>query len=585
METFLDLIVDIMNISHLMFRNMRIPSFSVVQTKLLEEDFFARNMANAVQCIERATSDLLIGPDWGVNIELCDIINVDPGQAKDAMKMLKKQLGSKNPQVQLLALFVIETLSKNCGDNVHVEIVESDILSEMVNIVKRKPALNVREKILSLLDTWQEAFRGAGGRYTWYYSAYNELKSAGVDFPPRAENAVPLFSPPHAQASRNHFEDSTRLASGASAQSNSSSLSLADIQNARGIADVLAEMLNALDPRSPESTPKLVATSSVPGIHQEVIVELVDQCKSYQKNVMLLLNSIEDEELLRRGLTLNDNLQRVLHQHDNMLKGIYPRGNKLAESSVAPIVNVNNEEYESDDGFSQLVHRSLRGNSSGQHSKPAEAKTGQTYVLPLLPPPPPSKKPIADVQTFDFLSGDAYKSEEPSQPSETVAFEESVFPNASLVPHLKPTPSPPLPAHGKDPSASPAPNQKLPNNVKGELLQAEKSSESFPLSAWETQSSGSLLPPPASSQKHQLVEPQQQHQPGRAFHSSGSVSSSDNGLAGLVQNISLDRKDQPKELQGSLPPTSPSKPEDALFKDLFDFAKMKPASPAKRATH
>lgn len=36
--------------------------------------------------------------------------------------------------------------------------------------------MQVRDKILVLLDSWQEAFGGAGGKYPQFYWAYTDLK-------------------------------------------------------------------------------------------------------------------------------------------------------------------------------------------------------------------------------------------------------------------------------------------------------------------------------------------------------------------------------------------------------------------------
>ncbi|KAJ9168320.1 hypothetical protein P3X46_019862 [Hevea brasiliensis] len=307
--------------------------------------------------VERATSDMLIGPDWAMNIEICDMCNHDPAIAKDVVK-------------------------------------EKDVLHEMVKIVKKKPEFHVKQKILILIDTWQEAFGGARARYPQYYAAYQELLRAGAVFPQRSERSAPVFTPPQTQPLTSYPQslrnNENRLeAAESSAESEFPTLSLTEIQNARGIMDVLAEMLSALDP------------GNKVGLRQEVIIDLVEQCRTYKQRVVHLVNSTADESLLCQGLALNDDLQRVLAKHEAISSG--------TPAPAAP------EKPKPESGGALVDVGGPLVDAGGSHKQPVEGSASASGLMNqlLLPAPPATNGPTTPAAAnpkMDLLSGDDFSS-------------------------------------------------------------------------------------------------------------------------------------------------------------------------------
>ncbi|KAM1022476.1 hypothetical protein ACFX13_044118 [Malus domestica] len=342
--------------------------------------------------VERATSDMLIGPDWAMNIEICDICNHDPVQAKDVVKGIKKRLGSKNSKVQLLALTLLETIIKNCGDIVHMHVAEKDLLHDMVRIVKKKPDYHVKDKILILIDTWQEAFGGPRARYPQYYAAYQDLLRSGAVFPQRSESSAPVFTPPQTQpltAYPQNLQDPDRPKDVAepSAEAEFPTLSLTELQNAKGIMDVLAEMLSAIDNKE--------------GLRQEVIIDLVDQCRTYKQRVVHLVNSTSDESLLCQGLALNDDLQRLLAKHEAIASGNPVQPDKPKPAANGALVDVGGPLVDTGNDNKQPDGRSV--SSSGSGANPLN------QLLLTAPPATNGSTSIAKVDPrMDLLSGDDF---------------------------------------------------------------------------------------------------------------------------------------------------------------------------------
>ncbi|KAI7755576.1 hypothetical protein M8C21_033814, partial [Ambrosia artemisiifolia] len=282
---------------------------------------------------------------------------------------------------------LLETMMKNCGDFVHLHVAERDVLHEMVKIVKKKPDFHVKEKILILIDTWQEAFGGARARDPQYYAAYHELLRLGAVFPQKADRPAPVLTNPQTQSSSSSsYANNPENGNEAAESSEFPSLSLTELQNARGIMDVLAEMLTAIDPEKKE------------GLRQEVIIDLVEQCRTYKQRVVHLVNSTSDESLLCQGLALNDDLQRVLAKHEALISGTSQKAKP--ETSSQALVPV--EASLIDTGDTKQSPAAVGSSSS----------TGTGVEADLLAITTVTTNAAAEVNPkFDLLSGDDFSSE------------------------------------------------------------------------------------------------------------------------------------------------------------------------------
>lgn len=173
---------------------------------------------------------------------------------------------------------------------------------------------------------------------------------------------------------------------------------------------------------------------------------------------------------------------------------------------------------------------------------------------------------------IDYLSGDTYQSERSSGPSGSAPTAVSTHSNDSIP--IKSSPqklsSPPddliNPTAADDDFLNPTASMFASKPAQSDSPSKPKSADNLPQAPWDATPAGNLPPPPAKyNQRQQFFE--QQHQfPGSPSNSSAG---SYNSLVGQTKNLSINPPTPTKQEKNA---------EDALFKDLVDFAKAKSSS-------
>jgi|EP00945_MAST-04E_sp_MAST-4E-sp1_P005749 hypothetical protein len=151
---------------------------------------------SAVQAqVDAATSEYLLGPDWGKNMEICDDINRKPGSCNEFIKAFKKRFATKKPKVIMLTIKLIDSVVKNCGHEIHTKLSQKWV-GFLESPARGKRGPEVQEEALALVQRCAKAFKGMQREAPMFSKLYMQLQKEGYHFANDAELSSAVFAPP-----------------------------------------------------------------------------------------------------------------------------------------------------------------------------------------------------------------------------------------------------------------------------------------------------------------------------------------------------------------------------------------------------
>ncbi|KAK1928603.1 TOM1-like protein 9 [Phytophthora citrophthora] len=367
--------------------------------------------------IMEATSDYEADEDWDRILRVVDALSNVSNRAvlKESIRYLKLRLGDPSSRVVILALTLTESIVKNCGDLVHLEIASEPFMNEMEELYRThankrgRDSMEIASRVLDMVQAWGEAFLPLRHEFPLFVDTYHNMRKKGIKFPEQYdESKVPVLTPSaDAPSGGLHGTTSSRATSsnqvhgtiGTSSYSNTSSglggLSTAELYRvATNVLEMFEDMLYEAQ--------KDTSSISSHGVMEELAVEVREIVHRMEGAIPIAV--AEEDENLEKYLTINDDLHAALKKYDALVAGnqavedessTKPKNDASDDidlidpfglnDDLSTQINHDNQISSDDDPFADFV-RARTGSTSAKQNTSAAAKKVEPQIETKVAP-------------------------------------------------------------------------------------------------------------------------------------------------------------------------------------------------------
>ncbi|KAK6349896.1 hypothetical protein TWF696_006156 [Orbilia brochopaga] len=310
--------------------------------------------------IHTACDPMNFEPNLALQLEIADLINQKKGNTpREAAVAIVGYINSRNANVSLLALSLLDICVKNCGYPFHLQISTKDFLNELVRRFPERPPIRysrVQMKILEAIEEWKTTICQTS-RYKedlgFIRDMHRLLTYKGYVFPEIRKEDMAVLNPSENLKSAEELEEEERAAQSAKLQELIRRGTPQDLQEANQLMKVMAgyDQSNKTDYRqkAAEDIAKLqekqrLLDEMLAKVTQDENIgdgdafeELANTLRNAQPKLHKMAEEESDDaEAVAKLFTLNDTINATIEKYKLLKKGDHAGAAAVKPGVVPP---------------------------------------------------------------------------------------------------------------------------------------------------------------------------------------------------------------------------------------------------------